>query len=564
MSKYGDPTQGLRFAALTRVSTEKQERRGESLATQRAGIERDVARMGGSVVEWYSGQEHATPGWEREQLDRLLADAARGRFDAVIVAYLDRWSRDNAQNKEGLNVFRRHGVRFYVSTMEMNLYDPQHRFVLGMNSEVGEMMAMQQSKKSLESRINRASRGWPAVGELPYGRTFDRKTERWNIDPAKQALVQEAARRYLAGEKVQVIASLVGMNATQLHRTLMHCCGGEWRQSFNSDKLNIRGTFYTPVPALLDDDTIRAIQERAGANRTYAHGRLRKGGRAFRAYLLGRVIFCGDCGLALSGQAVRDKFLYYRTSAGCHCRGRTSWVPASLIEAAVIEDLFQLFGNAERVRRAVEAATPDPEQVGEARAGLERVSKRLAEVAARKARLVRAIANGTINECDAAGMMAELKQCETTLLEEKESLGVVLQNLPSPEQVEEEARRASDSFKSANRDLAGMTYDEKRALIEMVFAGKTADGRRLGVYVRPGRAREWGYRVLGRLVEAGGVTPRPPVEESPYDPKMWGSGADYQGELLEGVRNSRRLRPARRRTARRPGPAARVAALGRP
>ena len=77
--------QSLRFASLIRVSTEQQEKEGESLRTQGKQNEADVAAMEGQIVEWYGGQEHATPGFEKQELDRLIADAGKGKFDAVIV-----------------------------------------------------------------------------------------------------------------------------------------------------------------------------------------------------------------------------------------------------------------------------------------------------------------------------------------------------------------------------------------------------------------------------------------------------------------------------------------------
>src|SRR3954451_18119155 len=92
MSKYGDPTAGLRFGALVRVSTERQEQQGESLRTQRTYNARDVGRLGGTVAEWYGGQESALPTGgkrgidpevEKREVDRLIADAGKGKFDAV-------------------------------------------------------------------------------------------------------------------------------------------------------------------------------------------------------------------------------------------------------------------------------------------------------------------------------------------------------------------------------------------------------------------------------------------------------------------------------------------------
>ena len=112
----------LRFAALVRVSTEQQEKTGESLRTQRAEVERCVREIGGRIVESYGGQEHATPGHEKKEVDRLIRDAAKGKFDAVIVAHADRWSRDNAKSMEGLQAFAAHRIRFFVGQTEYDLF----------------------------------------------------------------------------------------------------------------------------------------------------------------------------------------------------------------------------------------------------------------------------------------------------------------------------------------------------------------------------------------------------------------------------------------------------------
>src|SRR4051794_22600888 len=53
----------LRFAAFIRVSTEQQEKQGESLRTQRTQNEKDVGLLGGNSIAWYGGQEHGTPGY---------------------------------------------------------------------------------------------------------------------------------------------------------------------------------------------------------------------------------------------------------------------------------------------------------------------------------------------------------------------------------------------------------------------------------------------------------------------------------------------------------------------
>ena len=169
----------LRFAPIVRVSTERQEARGESLTTQKSQINQYVKALGGIIPEslWqYSGQEHATPDQERTRLNHLLRDSDKKIFDAVIVCDASRWSRDNLKSKEGLRTLRDNGIKFFVGTMEYDLYNPEHSFYLGVSAEIGELQARQQSLKSITNRINKAKRGVPTSGWLPYGRTFDKES----------------------------------------------------------------------------------------------------------------------------------------------------------------------------------------------------------------------------------------------------------------------------------------------------------------------------------------------------------------------------------------------------
>lgn len=66
----------LRFAPLIRVSTEQQEQQGQSLEVQKAKIVNAVKALNGVIPkvckEKYSGQEHATAGFEREKFKQLL------------------------------------------------------------------------------------------------------------------------------------------------------------------------------------------------------------------------------------------------------------------------------------------------------------------------------------------------------------------------------------------------------------------------------------------------------------------------------------------------------------
>ncbi len=273
MSSKSSPAKPIRFAAFIRVSTEKQERQGESLRTQKRQIETAVASLGGKITSWYGGQEHATVGWEREQRDKMLAGAEKPNrtFDAVIVQHEDRWSRDDTSSGADLDRLKKAGVRYFVLTIEQDLYNPTTRMYLGMSALIGAYHARTQTKKSMENRIGRAKRNLPACGKLPFGRTFDKATEQWDIDPKKQEMIADVADRALAGESLKRLAREYGVNHSNMVKILRERCGDEWPQKFDAPEMGIRETVITKVPRLLPEKTIKALRELLEANRTYLH-----------------------------------------------------------------------------------------------------------------------------------------------------------------------------------------------------------------------------------------------------------------------------------------------------
>jgi DNA invertase Pin-like site-specific DNA recombinase len=163
------------FAPLIRVSTERQEKQGESLKTQRKQLESAIASLGGDIYRWYAGQEHATPDQERRILEELMRDVVDKRFDAVMVADFSRWSRDNGKSKEYTRILKDKGIRFFVGSREIDLFDPSQAFMLGMSVEVAEFFAREQAYKSIINRIERAKGGYlSSSGRVPYGRVFNR------------------------------------------------------------------------------------------------------------------------------------------------------------------------------------------------------------------------------------------------------------------------------------------------------------------------------------------------------------------------------------------------------
>jgi site-specific DNA recombinase len=440
-------------------------------------------------------------------MDRLIADAAKGKFDAVIVAYADRWSRDNKKSKEGLDVFREHGIRFFVGTTEKDLFDPQHRFELGLHAEVGEYIAMQQAKKSIEAKIERARMGWPACGSLPWGRTFNRETGKWGLDEAKKAIIEDIAARYIAGELLNKLAAEYHLGTINLYLTLRTKCGDTWMQRFKSAKLNIDESIPTKIPRLLSDETLKAIRATAEGNKTYHHG------HAKYRYLLSRVVFCGHCGHAMCGQMNEGDNAYYRHSIyPCTRKGTKAWVRASRIEDTILRHLFEFSGNPAAVKKAIEEATPNRDKIAELRQRRKRLEAELAKTRAGRERVLALVMKGTITAANAEKQLTEAQKKESVQAEQLERLDAALEHLPSQDQIEKTSGQLAalvSKVGHANHNFDAMTWEDKRGLVEMFFAGKTTDGKRMGVYVEwiegqeARKQKKWRYRIHGLAVYAG-------------------------------------------------------------
>ncbi len=493
----------MRFAPIIRVSTEGQERKGESLRTQTTQIMQYVQNLKGTVPEHclrYVGQEHATPNQERRKLDSLLEDSSKNLFDAVIVCDASRWSRDNLKSKKGLEILRNNNIRFFVGMMEYDLFNPEHSFYLGMSAEIGELQARQQKQKSMINRIERAKRGLPSVGKLPYGRTYD-CDKGWGIDSDKQKKIQQAAERYLQGEGIVQISSSLDMNVSNLWKILNHRSGDKWQQTFRAPDLNIDETVEISIPPLLDEQTINAIYERARANKTYTHGEIKN------RYLLRRMIFCAKCGGALFGQTNHQTKRYYRHTRhkkNCTCHFQ-SWLPADLIENSVLIHLIGAFGDVERLKKAVDRATPDLDKLDRLAEEQETLAGELKKILSRKEHVIDMIEDGLLSKEEVKLRMEKLREREANIQTRLMTIEDQLESVPDPARV----KRLSEfglavlvnATKNSPQLIFSKSYEWKRNLVEHAFGGKDTNGQRLGVYIEEtgDRKQPWRFEIRGLL-----------------------------------------------------------------
>ena len=117
----------MRTALYARVSTS-----GQTCEMQLRELREYAARRG-----WEIAGEYVDTGWSgakasRPELDHLMRDAGRRRFDAVLVWKLDRWGRSVLDSIRSIQELASLGVRFLAVTQNLDTDEsnPMARFLL--------------------------------------------------------------------------------------------------------------------------------------------------------------------------------------------------------------------------------------------------------------------------------------------------------------------------------------------------------------------------------------------------------------------------------------------------
>ncbi len=517
----------MNFAALVRVSTESQERQGESLTTQRNQIIESVTRLKSNPddITWYGGQEHATSDYERRELDRLIQDAELNRFEAVMVTDVSRWSRDNGKSKQYLSILRKHNIRFFVQTFEYSLYSPENLLFLGMSVEIGEFHANMQSLKSIQNRYERAkANNVPTCGKLPFARTFDKKSKTWGIDPEKHKIVKEIADLYLTHDVSWVdIGRKFKMNPSNVAKIMKFRCGDTWEQEFILRKANFHELVITKVPRLLPEETIHEIIKKSSDRKTWD-----KGSRK-HDYLLAKMIFDAETKLALTGTTNDRGVRYYKPFQDFRDKKKLRYqINADALEQAVISSLFHALCSNAGLEQAVFN--------GNLRKTIKDINKQIELLYDKKATIAKKLRNykNAIALSDDVGTLFKLIKTDVESLEldlkaVNDEITVHKQRLmtiPDPDNLEKRRlfivkslrdklkaglkSEIQSSFLESGQAFYRLSFAEKRKILKVIFGGRDELGNRYGIYVTiiSRKPRIYKFEAIGRLGNLEGCLQR--------------------------------------------------------
>lgn len=412
--------------------------RFSSSAQREASIEQQITvcmafaeREGYNVLQTYSDRAMTGRTDQRPQFLQMIKDARKGRFCAVIVYALDRFSRDKYDSARYKHELRQSGVRV-VSATEPISDNPSGILIESVFEGLAQYYSAELSQKIRRGYEDNA-RKCLASGSVPFG--FRRSADgHYEIMPEEAEVVREIFRRVGAGETYADVCR--DLNA----RGIRTRHGSEWnRSSFNTLLHNQRyiGTFISKYH--IQEDVIPQIVEKELFYKVQAVSHEKRGPRRTPNgyYSLTGKLFCGLCGDAMtgtSGTSKSGKLCFYYTCHGhrAHRCDQRSF-PRDQLEDTICKAIWDDVLSDDSIKWMAHQTILDQEQL-RADSDLDIVRASLAQTQSQKSNLLNAIKAG-IFTASTRDELIRLEQAEADLAEKVQQAEKDLDNQPTEDDI---------------------------------------------------------------------------------------------------------------------------------
>lgn len=351
-----------RVAAYVRVSTQEQKLHGLSLDAQKMKLTEYAEKNNMRIVEWYvdegvSGRKLIR---NRPELQRMIQDAEKGKFDRIIFIKLDRFFRSVAEYHECMK--RIAPVLWTTTEEEYDLSTANGRMLVNMKLTIAELEADQTGERIKLVNEYKVQTGQPLVGDRsqPFGfkNGLDPTTGRKKVihDPDVETIVSDLIAHYLTHQskrktmmyayaKHHVSISYTGIN-NFLNSTMLY---GAYRDN---------PSYCEPYIDKATFDKIQNIMQRNVKDNTTEN----------RAYLFSSLILCPHCGTKLKGGIISTKrwgrvYKYKNYRCGKYrVNGNCDWhksVSENVLEKQLLETIEEHLKNA----KIQSATVSDTEEV---------------------------------------------------------------------------------------------------------------------------------------------------------------------------------------------------------
>ena len=188
-----------RVAIYARVSTVNH---GQDVSMQTRELRQFAEARGWTVAGEYIDAGVSGAKDSRPELNRLMADAHKRRFDVVCVWRFDRFARSVSHLLRALETFKALGIDFVSYSEQMDTSTPAGKMVFTVLGAVAEL-----ERSLIVERVRAGLRNARAKGKT-LGRP------RMGVDAAKIGRLRQQ------GRSIREIADELGMSRSLVHKTL--------------------------------------------------------------------------------------------------------------------------------------------------------------------------------------------------------------------------------------------------------------------------------------------------------------------------------------------------------
>ena len=189
----------MRTALYARVSTLNN---GQDVSMQVREFEEFCASRKWTVADRYIDSGISGSKDSRPELNRLMADAKRRKFDAVVVYRFDRFARSTRHLVNALADFNALGIQFISMHEGIDTSTPNGRLIFGIFASIAEF-----ERDLIRERVRSGSANRKAKG-LRTGR----RPANIDLDRLRQLRAE--------GKTVRDIAQVLGHSRSLVHKTL--------------------------------------------------------------------------------------------------------------------------------------------------------------------------------------------------------------------------------------------------------------------------------------------------------------------------------------------------------
>ncbi len=336
-------------AAYVRVSSQEQKLHGLSLDAQKMKLSEYAKEHNMKIVEWYvdegvSGRKLIR---KRPELQRMIDDAEKKKFDRIIFIKLDRFFRSVAEYHECMK--RIAPVVWTTTEEKYDLSTAQGRMLVNMKLTIAEMEADMAGERVDLVNEYKVTTGQPLSGSMPFGFkiVIDPSNGRKKIirDPDDEEVLYDLIQHYMTHQSKK--ATIVYANATHhvsiSHDSLTRLLTNTMLKGAYRDNPNY-------CEAYLSSEDFDRMQELLQRN-------LKANTTQNRVYIFSGLIKCPECGCSMKGNVNvtrgRNKdniYRYKRYRCGKHRKdaacGFVTTLSENVVEKMMLDNIEQYMGEA--------------------------------------------------------------------------------------------------------------------------------------------------------------------------------------------------------------------------